>query len=131
MSVDQLADMRKEAFADSKLEKLDENTYKLTPPKRWHWVYVVFTPIGVVIGGDQGFGDLPGQQAVSLKDFGKFGFLGESHDEYIGEKFFGKKPTSKAKLERWYNDVRWLAALRHEFLRLYEGAEKAGVTRTA
>jgi len=112
-----------EAFQNCKLEKLRESgelaLFKLTPPNRFHWCYIVVTPAGLLIGGDQRFGDLPGGQAVSVPGVTLVSFLGNGDEEYIGQKFFGPKPRGRAGLDRWSNDVGWLAALRNEFKRLY------------
>lgn len=112
-----------EAFEGSTLERLDSGAdivaFKLTPPKRFHWCYLMFTPLGVVIGGDQRFGDTNHGAAVA-SGYGLDFFLKAEYEDYMGAKFFGKEPSGKAGSSSWQVDVGWMAALRKEFIRLYE-----------
>lgn len=111
-----------ESFKDCKLELVEDGTsttiYKLTPAGRFHWCYIIFGPLGVIIGGDQRFGEREGGQAVSVPGLDAFGFLGDHHPEYLGSKFFGRKPSGKVALSRWANDVGWLEIVQREFKRL-------------
>ncbi len=111
-----------EAFAGSDLERLDGGSaflaFKLTPPKRFHWAYIMHTPMGLVIGGDQRFGDSTHGAALA-PGYGIDLLLKDGGEDYLGGKFFGREPSGKAGRERWQNDVGWLAALRAEFVRLY------------
>lgn len=114
--------MMTEAFANSKLEKLDGGAafqaFKLIPAGRFHWCYIMLTPLGLMIGGDQRFGDTNHGVAIA-PGYGLDTFL-KGDEEYLGSKFFGRKPTGKVALERWTCDVGWIAALRQEFVRLYQ-----------
>jgi len=118
-----------EAFKDSTLEMVEAGklvrVYKLTPPKRFHWCYLMFTPLGVVIGGDQRFGDRENGAAHSVPGMEESGFLGDHDEEYLGSKFFGRKPSGRVALDRWANDVGWLCALQQEFRRLVELAGRS------
>lgn len=120
-----------EAFKDSKLEEVGSDavlTFKLTPKGRFHWCYILFTPLGIIIGGDQRFGSSVSGMAVSRPECSLPWFVGDLDFEYLGTKFFGRKPdggtgkSGKSALAEWTNDVGWLAAVQQEFKRLY--AEK-------
>ena len=117
-----IRDMQRDAFVDSKLEKQPDGSqvtvYKITPKKRFHWCYILFTPIGIVIGGDQRFGDTRDGFAI-CSGYDEMWFAGDLEEDYLGEKFFGRKPGGPKALARWKNDVGWLAALQQEFKRLY------------
>lgn len=122
-----------EAFAGSTLERLDGGSaflaFKLTPNKRFHWCYIMVTPLGLMIGGDQRFGESASGVAIAT-GYGLDTFL-KGDEEYLGSKFFGRKPTGKVALSRWMNDVGWMAALRQEFVRLYPNALEKALTPTA
>lgn len=115
--------MQRDAFKDSKLENSHAHTqvavYKLTPADRFHWCYIIFTPIGIMVGGDQRFGDTAHGMAVSVAGLHEPWFASDLEEDYLGEKFFGRKPTGPKALRAWTNDVGWLAALQQEFKRLY------------
>ena len=119
-----------EAFAGSTLERMDTGAdiigFKLTPPNRFHWCYLMFTPIGLIVGGDQRFGDANHGVAVA-SGYGLDFFLKADSEDYMGAKFFGREPSGKVALSKWVNDVGWMAALRKEFVRLYEAAHAAKV----
>lgn len=120
-----------EAFQGSKLEKLDGGSeillFKVTPPNRFHWCYVMFTPLGIIIGGDQRFGDTNHGTAV-CSGYGLDTFL-KADEDYLGGKFFGRKPTGAIALARWTNDVGWLIALQQEFKRLYGAMHATSTTQ--
>jgi hypothetical protein len=128
--------MHKERYSDCKLERVvgKEDVdpvvmFKLIPPKRFGWANIIFTPIGVFVGGDLRFGDTPGGQATSSQGWDLFGMLGRCEEEYLGEKFFGRCPSGPKAKAQWSNDVGWLSAMQQEFVRCYtnliEGEEKA------
>lgn len=110
-----------EAFTNSKLEKLEGGpaflAFKMTPAGRFHWCYVMVTPLGLMVGGDQRFGETNHGVAVA-SGYGLDTFL-KSDEDYLGSKFFGREPGGKVGRERWQNDVGWMVALRDEFKRLY------------
>jgi hypothetical protein len=110
------------AFEGSEMERLDCGSeiigYKLTPPKRFHWCYILFTPLGVIIGGDQRFGEASHGTAVA-SGMGLDFFLKAEEEDYLASKFFGRKPSGKVAASRWVNDAGWMAALRNEFARVY------------
>ena len=114
-----------EAFAGSMLGRLDGGSaflaFKLTPPKRFHWCYVMLTPLGLIIGGDQRFGDTNHGTAIA-PGYGIDLLLKDGGEDYLGEKFFGREPSGKVGRDRWQNYVGWMAALRTEFVRLYKTA---------
>lgn len=112
-----------ESLGDSHLEKIEDTSahvmlFKLTPPKHFHWCYIMMTPVGIFIGGDQKFGDTTHGMAIA-PGYGLDLMLKGDEEEYLGSKFFGRKPTGKVALEKWSNDVGWLMAVRNEFVRLY------------
>lgn len=111
-----------EAFAGSTLERLDGGAaflaFKLTPPKRFHWCYIMVTPLGLVVGGDQRFGEASHGIAFA-PGYGIDLLLKDGGEDYMGGKFFGREPSGKVGRNRWQNDVGWMSALRQEFVRLY------------
>ena len=120
-----------EAFAGSTLERMDTGAdiigFKLTPPNRFHWCYLLFTPLGLIVGGDQRFGDTNHGVAVASGYGLDFFLKSVESEDYMGGKFFGKEPSGKVGASKWQNDVGWMAALQKEFVRLYEIAHTAKV----
>ena len=111
-----------EAFHNSRLERVDGGSaflaFKMVPEARFHWCYVMLTPLGLMIVGDQRFGDSAHGVAIAA-GYGMDTFL-KADEDYLGTKFFGRKPTGKVALARWTCDVGWMAALRKEFVRIYD-----------
>ena len=120
-----------EAFANSTLERLDGGAaflaFKMVPAGRFHWCHIMLTPLGLMIGGDQRFGDTNHGVAIA-PGYGLDMFL-KSDEDYLGSKFFGREPSGKVGRERWQNDVGWMAALRNEFVRIYKTRETAAPSR--
>jgi len=118
--------MHTERYSDCTLERIEGMEgktklvlFKLTPPKRFGWAYILFSPMGVFVGGDLRFGDTAGGQAASAQGWDLFGMLGRCEEEYLGEKFFGRCPSGPKAKAMWSNDVGWLSAMQKEFVRCY------------